>query len=209
MGYLICSNLISSLISHSINQDVAKFPVGYNVYVGSNIYSQGAWNIEDSVTLGTLMTNSNKSPQEIHNTLLKEAKNRVASRSLSSNLEHLINKQFLLWGLDSDAFDYAKHGNNPANPSKIDLVKYEKNIRLILELYYLGLLCLCIFSAILILFKKQKDVFGFQIFFALIILGIASVHLIVEVAGRYHFPAISIMSILGSYTICSLNEKLN
>ena len=49
----------------------------------------------------------------------------------------------------------------------------------------------------------------FIIFLFIIISGIIAIHMIVEVAGRYHYPAVSLFALVAGYCLCLAGAVLD
>jgi hypothetical protein len=205
VGYLVTSKFISIATSNVIDKEVAKYPFGFNIYVGSNYDSSGAWNAADSSTLTIIQKEPNITPQEIHNKLLKLSAKRVTSRSFFKTVQFLYNKHGMIWPVDHDSLVYIKSGLIQ-NDTKFDFYKFESLLIKVSNFYYYTILLLCVFGGTLLILRKNQDL---SLMLVIIILGIIFLHMIVEVAGRYHFPSISLFSIIASYGISSFfnNEQ--
>lgn len=201
-GYLITSTFISFATSKAIDREIAKYPFGYNIYVGSNYESSGSWNATDANTLTEIQKTPGITAQEIHNELLKRSWERITGRSLSENLKFIYNKHGMIWPVDFDSLVYIRAGLIQEE-AKFDFYKFESLLVKISNFYYHTILLICAFGGIILALRRHQ---GIPLFLAIILLGIIYLHMIVEVAGRYHFPAISIFSILASFGICSLDD---
>lgn len=202
-GYLITSKFISIGISNLINKEVAKYPFGFNIYVGSNYQSKGAWNAEDSKILTELEKRSGITPQQIHNELLKLSVNRIKSRSLFNTLKFVGIKHGMMWTVDHDSLVYINAGLIKED-TRLDLNKFESLLIKLSNFYYHAILLLCGFGAFILLIRKNQSL---PLLLVIIILGIISLHTIAEVAGRYHFPAICLFSLIASHGISTFYKK--
>jgi len=203
-GYLITSTLIGVATSNAIDREIAKYPFGFNIYVGSNYDSNGSWNASDANTLTEIQKIPGITPQEIHNELLVRSWERISSRSIVSNLKFVCKKHSMIWPVDYDSLAYIKSGLIQED-TNFDFYKFESLLIKLSNFYYHTILLLCAFGGIIMILRKNH---GISLFLAIILLGIIFLHMIVEVAGRYHFPSISIFSILASYGIlCFCNFK--
>lgn len=202
-GYLITSKFISIGTSNLINKEVAKYPFGFNIYVGSNYQSKGAWNAEDSKTLTEIEKRPGITPQEVHNELLKLSVDRIKSRSLFNTLKFVGIKHGMMWTVDHDSMVYIKAGLIQQD-TKFDFYKFESLLIKLSNFYYHAILLLCGFSGFILLKRKNQ---GLPLLLVIIILGIIFLHMIVEVAGRYHFPAICLFSLLASCGISSFFKQ--
>ena len=200
--YLITSSLVNVFISKAVDREIAKYPFGFNIYVGSNYASNGSWNMEDANILNELQKIPGITPQEIHNELLQRSWERITSRSISGNLKFIYNKHAMIWPVDFESLLYIKSGLIQQD-MKFDFYKFESLLIKVSNFYYHTILLLCLFGGGILVLKKNQ---GMPLFLVIILLGIIFLHMIVEVAGRYHFPTISIFSILASYGICSFSD---
>ncbi|AEV66817.1 glycosyltransferase family 39 protein [Acetivibrio clariflavus] len=204
-GYLITSTLISFATSKAIGREIAKYPIGFNIYVGSNYESNGSWNAEDANTLTEIQKTPGITAQEIHNELLKRSWERIRNRSLFKNFIFICKKHGMIWPVDHDSLVYIRQGLIQED-MKFDFYKFERLLVKLSNFYYHTILLLCAFGGIILILKKNQEI---PLFLVIIILSIVFLHFIVEVAGRYHFPTISIFSILASYGMSSLNDFNN
>jgi hypothetical protein len=202
VAYFITSTIVSIATSKVVGREIAKYPFGFNIYVGSNYASNGSWNAEDANTLTEIQKTPGITPQEIHNELLRLSWNRITSRSFSGNINFIYNKHSMIWPVDYESILYIKSGLIQED-IKFDFYKFESLLVKMSNFYYHTILLLCVFGGIILVLKKNQ---GLPLFLVIIILGIIFLHMIVEVAGRYHFPAISIFSMLASYGICSFSD---
>lgn len=201
-SYIVTSSVILQIISLAIDRDVPKYPFGFNLYVGSNYLSSGTWNAEDSNYLFGLVEQKRFTSQEIHNILFKRGIERIKSRTLLENLTLVINKHGVMWAADHDSIEYAKAGIEKEKPPVQAFYKYEKILILLSNFYYYLILVFCMVGAIKCI--KYNEC-GLNILPILFVSGMVIVHMMVEVAGRYHFPAISLFALLGSFGLINLN----
>lgn len=202
-GYLITSSFISFATSKAIGREIAKYPFGYNIYVGSNYESNGSWNAADANTLTEIQKTPGISAQEIHNELLSRSWKRITERSLLTNLKFVYNKHGMIWPVDYDSLVYIRSGLIKED-TKFDFYKFESLLVKVSNFYYYTILLLCAFGGFILIIRNHQ---GVPLFLVIILLGIIFLHMIVEVAGRYHFPSISIFSILASFGAVSLDNS--
>ena len=187
INYSICSRL---------NKRIASNPIGFNTYVGANVNHGGTWNEKDSDLLVQLMQNDNYSSQDIHNILLNKAVERFKDNGLK-NTALIIRKFENMWLEDTDALKYIKGALVRDVTSIFNFLKYYNLLYKLSNSYYLVVIFLCIFGCMKLL-KVSSHV---ALFFPLLLLwGVIGVHVIVEVAGRYHYQSISILCILACFS---------
>jgi hypothetical protein len=202
-SYLISSKSISISTSNLINEEVAKYPFGFNIYVGSNYETNGAWNAADAKALIEIEKKPGITPHGVHNELLKLSVERIRSRSIFKTLSFFYNKHGMIWPVDHDSLVYIKSGLIQEH-TKLDFYKFERFLIKLSNFYYHAILLLCGFGGFILLKRKNQ---GLPLLLVIIILGIISLHMIMEVAGRYHFPAICLFSLLASYGISSFFKQ--
>jgi hypothetical protein len=105
----------------------------------------------------------------------------------------------MLWLLDNDILWYIRVALDQTRPPLINFIKQYGNLSTAANFYYYVIMLLCLASSI-ILFKsrREKGILMPMIF----ILGMAFIHLLVEVAGRYRFPAVALFSLIAAYGLC-------
>ena len=203
VSYFLASHFISLSITNTLGQEIARTPIGFNTFVGSNIKYGGAWNAEDSKALTVLMEKYGNKPQDIHDELLKMAIERFKAQSLQ-NINLLKNKHKTMWVTDNDILLYIRAGLDAENPSRIDFIRNYRRFNIICNAYYYVILIFCGIGSFIVLksiiLKKKREYP--VIFLFIIIAGMIAVHMIVEVAGRYHYPAISLFALISSYCFC-------
>lgn len=202
LGYILTSQVITNTIGFLIDREVPKMPVGFNVYVGFNSNSSGSWNLEDSKTLTKVSTDPSIKPQQVHDELLQLAIKRIKGYSLKEMVELVVKKHGIMWVTDHDSIMYINAGFNK-DLSNLDFYKYENLLTKLSNFYYYVVLFLCGIGVIPIINKKEQDK-DIIIYFVLFVLGIIAVHMIVEVAGRYHFPVVSFFSLIAGYSITTI-----
>ena len=201
LSYFIIFNFISIGISKIILKEVAKSPIGFNLYVGSNIKYSGRWNAEDSKVLENQMGNGKFDAQKVHYKLTILAIERYKSQGWL-NIKLFAQKFLVMWASDDDILSYIKAG---LTGDKILTIKYNTLYRylgIICNLYYIITLFLCIIS----LFSIRKNMNNKFVTIILLILGIAFIHLVMEVHGRYHYPAIPLLTVLAGYGAYEINR---
>ncbi len=202
IGYLVVSQIVTISISRAINKEVANLPIGFNLYVGVNYESGGTWNSEDSQTLTEVLKIPDIKAQEVHDIIINSALARIKARTLKDSLVLFVRKNSTMWLVDYDILNYIKAGLDRDKPGVLDFAKYENLLVKVSNLYYYIIMLLCLFGSVVN--SRNTDNSGI-LFIVLIILGIVFLHAFVEVAGRYHFPAMSLFALVGSY--CLINFK--
>lgn len=191
VSYFISSHYFGLGLSRIIQKETASFPVGFNLLTGSNIKYYGVWNMEDSQILYSY-TDGDFDAQEVQNTVMDIAIQRYMDQG-TQNLFLFYQKYNILWASDDDVLNYMKAGTNQ-NPEAAALFSgVSRYLKLACNLYYLAMTCL------FLLFAIHFCRYGYDVrvhTILLFILGTAAGHLLVEVAGRYHYPVISLFALL-------------
>lgn len=203
IGYVVLSSGITGLVHSAVKKDIPKFPAGFNMYVGANYKSEGTWNIEDANTLMELIKKPGSTPQETHNELIGMAIERVKQYSIKTDINLIYNKFKTMWAVDHDSLVYIKAGLDKSKPSRISYEKYERLLVKISNYYYYAMLILCAIGVVCLLKRKEINK---SLLLILLALGIASAHIILEVAGRYHYPAMSIFSLIASFGLVNARQ---
>ncbi|HHW30767.1 MAG TPA: hypothetical protein GXX20_03700 [Clostridiaceae bacterium] len=206
MSYLITSKAIQAVISNKIERPLPSKPFGYSLYIGTNYDSNGVWNQDDANTLGTLMSDLNMTPQMIHDTLTKLAVNRLKEKDTSQTVNLVWNKFNTMWSADSDFVNYMKNAIDEKSPSTYDFFsKYDRLLIRTSNFYYHVFLLIAGVGNLILLFRRKT----YYSMICIIIIGYIVAHFFLEVAGRYHYPVISLISLLSGYGLVSLSQLLN
>lgn len=191
-AYLVSASLFGMGLSGIIGRKTAGFPAGFNLLTGSNIKYAGTWNIEDSRILSDYTDNGSFDAQEVQNAVMDIAIRRYEAQGLE-NFRLFCMKYKVLWASDDDIINYMRAGLEENPEDSVLFSSIARYLRLICNVYYLMMTCLCIVSAIR-LYRHEPGVPAYA--FILFILGTAAAHLLLEVAGRYHYPTVSLLSML-------------
>lgn len=203
IGYVITSSALSTLISHTIKQKTASFPVGFNAYVGQNYSYSGCWNEEDALEFAQIYDNSGRDVQKVHNIFLHKAIDRFFGQKLIS-FELLINKHDVMWLTDADSLDNTQRSEMD-NPTRSLFTTYYSVLVLLSNFYYYIILMLSLFIWIIILNKGKgfsKDIY----IFVMTILSVVFLHMILEVSPRYHCPTVPMLAVLCGVGLSAVNE---
>lgn len=192
IAYFIAAWLLGAGLSGIIQKEIARFPVGFNLLTGSNIRYSGTWNIEDARILSSYTDHVPFDAHEVQNAMADMAFRRYRDQG-SRNLRLFYWKYEILWASDDDILNYMKAGisQDPEGSGLFSLLA--RYLKLLCNLYYLAMTCLCLIFGIRFC-RHESDTRIYAIL--LFILATAAAHLILEVAGRYHYPVMSLLSLL-------------
>ncbi|AZV57261.1 hypothetical protein [Clostridium sp. AWRP] len=209
--YFISNLIINSTISTVIKRDAASFPVGFTMYIGSDAKYGGIWNYDDSIKVSKIESESKMKPQEIHDYLLKQALHRFKQQGIKENISLFINKFKIMWLGDIDAVFIVNNPSATYNLGSSNNLGNNINIYFILGiaislLYYYFLLTLCI---LYIISYSENVKSKYSLLLVIFILGMVLLHLLVEVAPRYHFYGIPLFSLIASLGVSNLRVPLH
>jgi hypothetical protein len=189
VSYLACSRSVRSSISQAIGLETASFPAGFSMYLGANEQADGRWNAGDSAYLGKLQLIPGITAQEIHKQLIAAAFERVRTNGIR-NLKLFFTKYRSLWGTDDDGVNFDAEGQDALSAEKLNIRQHITGLNSLSNLYYAIALVLAGWAAL-----KKNQPKGILLMY-LIVLGVAAVHIFLEVQSRYHFMAIPFIAVI-------------
>ena len=193
---LICFLISRCGIYHALSylngQLIAKAPVGYSLYVGSNSSSLGKWNSADYRHAMKLIYEERLSSDEVHSRLKREGITRYVQNGFLSNAVLMVQKFAILWGSDMMVCDYLSRA---PDFSKIANVLGIKNMT---NGFHLLLAAAIFAGAISLVCQKRRD--G-VLYICIFVTGLAWVHLAVEVQERYSYIAWAAMLPIAAFGI--------
>lgn len=192
--YSLTSTIVLDGIEGKIGVEIARQSTGFNLFVGMNGASKGKWSAEDSALLQP-MIDQGMSAAEIHDAFFDMGMDRIKNRGFLAHLQHQLNKNYVMWGSDSESLGYTQLSFSET--SHIELSRHIGWLSHITNIYYFIFLLLAFLSIILL--KEQLSVHS--LILHLYILGTVAVHMLVEVHGRYHYPAIPLICVLAAATL--------
>ena len=201
VAYVVFFNAISLGVSTIINKDVAKSPMGFNLFVGSDIKYMGRWNAEDSKVYTDLTKDSTFNAQEVHDKLAAMAFQRFKDQG-TDNIRLFADKYKAMWSVDYDIISYVNTGLDASTKSAETFNKMRRYLTAVSNLYYLAMLLFCLIFAFWSIKKSSYK----SMTIMLIVLGVTVIHLLMEVHGRYHYPVISLFALTAA---CGANVLFN
>ena len=207
LSYTLTFNFISIAISHTINREVAKSPIGFTTLAGSNLNASGGWNKEDSEFFGELSNKHGLTAQQVHDIALHKAIERFRAQKFQ-NLVLIFYKHSGMWLLDNDPLWFINSGLDKSNQPKFDLSESFCTLDILSNFYYYVMLMLCGFCGVLIVrkYKTTNLEENSIVFIFIIVLGIVGAHLIFERSTRYHYPAVALFALIASYGLTLYNK---
>lgn len=157
---------------------------GYNVMVGFNMDSYGAWNAEDSALLVEYSQAPDATAVSTQEQMLKDAKERITSGTI--NFPKLFANKFVTFlGYDSSAVFYHLDVLN-------DSVKSLENLS---NIFYYMLVILAVIASPAL--GKQTAISTVPLY----VIGLTIAQMLVEVAGRYHYSIIPMLILAAQFGI--------
>ena len=190
-------NIISNcVISKFIKQEASTTP-GWTLYLGSNLEYNGMWNEPASKEYGEVLYNEEISVEEIQKTLKEKAIQQYMDNGFK-NIKLFFNKFEIL---TNNIVGYS-------NQNLIEVATVDNNllkiIRILSEFVMSMIILLNIYA-----FSYLIDVQNFKnmLIYILIVLGLLSSHMLVEVSPRYVLPIIPILTIIATYSFSNIVDK--
>lgn len=193
--YAISSQAITASVSKIIDRELPGSTVsfGYNLMVGVNISSKGAWNEEDAGFFNGKFLETGSS-SEAHKASIGVALSRIKENPVGvANLA--LEKYALLWKNDDYAADWNRlflGQQNNLTPERNGLIN-----RLVPwnNVYYL----ICVFFSFMagiLLWNRNRA--GSEHILILFFIGTALLHMLLENQNRYHFNVLPVFAILAA-----------
>ena len=196
-GFSCYNYFNNSLISNYINIPVSTKSYGWSIYVGSNYNSKGAW--FSDLEFNNKLNSENFTADEVHKYYFNKGLNNYKNNGLR-NINHIFNKSVVLGsGISNSIISAIKTVLRLKLSDKIIFI-----LKFVLDLFYFSILFINL-KFYSIKFNKNKD----NVFFlVLLILGMFSSTLFVEVASRYFLPIMVPLTLIASLIISIKYESL-
>lgn len=157
---------------------------GYNILVGFNVQSGGLWNAEDSALLFEIDAQPGATAASTQAQMLERAKARVADPEMDFG-KLFRDKLYNLMGRDDSCVGYADSAL-----SRTEVLSALCNI------YWYMALLLALSGVVLALVRGDRGgLFPAMLYFV----GLILAHMLVEVAGRYHYSLTIPLCLLAAY----------
>ena len=179
-----CWNIYAENI---IEEELPEKP-GYSIYVGFNPESMGSYSDEDMNMLLDYRYNVYGNAFDAQEKMLEEAKNRITNSNIS--LPALFAEKLkTLLGNDEGGVYYSKAALNNIQYSVYAMAS---------NIFYYFIVMLAVYKAFMLIKKPEKKSL---LLIPLYPIGLALAHMLVEVAGRYHYSIIPMIIIMASLQI--------
>jgi hypothetical protein len=202
--FLICNHFIGRAISNNIAYELpgSAASFGFNLMVGVNTESNGAWNQEDAAFFAEQFarTNSAKAAQEAS---LAVALRRIAENPMGV-VRLGIQKYASLWGND----DYGAYWTTLFLSQQGALTPFLEGFiaRITVLNNYIYLAALFFSAVCAAQLLLQKTVSPAQVLFLLFV-GTAALHMLLESQNRYHYFMLQVFIILSSLGVAGLVSR--
>ena len=191
LSYSILSSIANYYTEVRVGEELGTFP-GYNIHVGFNMNTYGAYNMDDASLLSYYDAQKDLSANDVQKLMFEEAKQRIQSGEI--NFLKLFYEKFLIFlGDDAGAVSYAQTILDDTAPYEI-----------ISNVYYYFVLAASFLGVLFAFIKNDKSALLYICLFAI---GLTMAQMLVEVAPRYHYSATLSMIILASIGINGLFKK--
>lgn len=190
--YLSLGYLWNLYFVSRIGEAPASIP-GYNIYVGFNESSKGAWNKADNDLLYSYSEQEGATADWAQKQMFEEAKKRITSGSINFSVL-LKNKLSVFLGKDSACVDYCK-----------PVIKEPQYMNMICNTFYY---CI-IFMGVLGALKMMKISHKLSAFILpLYVIGITCAQMLVEVAPRYHYSVLPFLIMISQFYLFRRKENI-
>ncbi len=201
ISYLLCSQIILGAITKTIDRELPGSSVsyGYNLLVGLNIDSKGAWNEVDAKLMNDKFMETD-SAAEAHRAARDEAFKRIQKDTIGiANLA--FEKYTLLWCNDNYASSWNLLFLEQQNNLTLERKAFINELIPWNNLYYLFCVFFSFIAGIALWFRKKT---GPEHILVLFFIGTAILHMILESQNRYHYNILPIFAILAAVGISEI-----
>lgn len=191
--YLLAGRLGSGYLDHRLGTQSATTP-GYNILVGFNPQSGGMWNPEDSALLFETVNQPGTTPNAAQLQMLDHAKARITSGTIDFG-KLFGDKLYNLMGRDDACVDYAAA-----------ILARGQTLSKLCNIYWYMALLLALAGGVAAFIKRDRGgLFPAMLYFV----GLILAHMLVEVAGRYHYSLLVPITLLATRGVITLREQVS
>jgi len=181
--YVLTGSLWNMYFESRICEAPASAP-GYNIHVGFNEASGGAWNYEDSALLFSYSDSENATADWAQKQMFEEAKKRILSGEIDF-AKLFRSKLSTFLGMDSACVDYCA-----------EIIEDKDIMRMVCNSFYYCILVLAIAGAYK-MFDTSRSCAVFIL--PLYVIRITCAQMLVEVAPRYHYSVIPFIIMIAQF----------
>lgn len=206
---LVCFLLVNMFVSLSIEKLIGIKPLnpsfGFTFLEGSNLSSNGGWNLEDAEYMSGIYNSGQYTLNEVNSMMVKKATQRISS-DIPRYMAHYINKNVSIWLDDSYGVDWNKAAVEVLGTGNWN-GKYEWLFVMLSNAFYQAMLALTLLGIITTFFLRDKS--NQIIFFVILLIGFVGLHMLTEVQPRYHYSSLPFFAICAAYGIQKLQFIFN
>ena len=189
--FAIGTQLGNVAIEHRVGEKPASFP-GYNIYVGFNQESMGAWNQADGDLLYSYSDREGWSAQDAQKQMYQEAIQRITSGKIHF-AKLFLNKFRVLWGSDDSCISYGEKA-----------IPNPEVFRVLCNAYYMLLWAFSVLGIWAAMKKRDKSAIFLIVIY---MIGLTCAHMLVEVSSRYHYSGLIAAVMLAGYGLTSIRAS--
>ena len=188
--YLLAGRLGGGYLDRRLGVPSATTP-GYNILVGFNAQSGGMWNPEDSALLFETAAEPGATPDSTQLKMLDYAKARVTSGAIDFG-KLFGDKLYNLMGRDDACVVYAA-----------SVLARSQALAKLCNIYWYMALLLALAGGVAACVKRDRSgLFPAMLYFV----GLILAHMLVEVAGRYHYSLLVPLCLMATQGVIGLGE---
>jgi len=199
--YMFATAGINAYIENYIGTSLAKNRLGWNLFVGLNQESLGAWNSKDSELFGSLL--AEKGAAEAQSELINMAVERLDQfDSLPETMSFLARKTLRMWSHDHEVYSYMEGEVTKVKPWWMKNPSINKIVKLGSDAVYYIIINIMVIGFVYMMIKNRRLNMP-ALIFVLFILGTIALHIPFEAAPRYHNPCLAPFCILAAYSVAA------
>lgn len=189
--YFSLGGLWNTYFTSRIGEVPASVP-GYNIHVGFNANSGGAWNKEDSDLLFSYSDQEGATADWAQQQMLNEAKKRIMSGEIDFSKLFKEKLSFFL-GKDSVCVGYCS-----------DIIQEKEDMSMVCDTFYYCIILLSLYGAYKMLKTSHKSP---TFILPLFVIGITCAQMLVEVAPRYHYSIVPFLIMISQFYLFETKSK--
>lgn len=181
--YLVLGSVWNVYFESRIGEAPASTP-GYNIHVGFNEASGGAWNSEDAALLFSYSDSENATAEWAQSQMFEKAKERILSGEIDF-VKLFGTKLSTFLGNDSSCVWYCR-----------DIITDSRFMSMMCDSFYYCMILLSIIGA----YKMFETSHRSSVFILpLYVIGLTCAQMLVEVAARYHYSVIPFIIMIAQF----------
>lgn len=191
-AWMLFASVWGNYLFRWLEQDQSSIS-GYNVYVGLNVESNGAWNEEDNARMQAYKTEPGSNAIWLHEQMLEDAKERLENMDGATLLRLLGQKMRIFLWKDSMCVQYG-----------VSVLEHPGVLNYICNGFYHAVMLLSFAAVVLLLKRGDRSLLFMPMVY---VIGLTMAQMLVEVAGRYHYSIVPMFCLLGAWFVSRLSWK--